>query len=188
MGVLIPIGTYFSTRSLNEVFSLVLLILLSIPTIISLIKGAPFVPTPFARVQKILKIANAGKGQTVYDLGCGDGRVVYLAANQYGAKAIGFELSPVVYLWALLRKLLWHSKAKIKFANFHHANLSDADIVFCYLLPNTMQALESKFIRELKKSAKVFSYAFEMNHPQLKLIQQLPTEDNFAPLWIYQKQ
>jgi len=178
---------YLTSADPKNHFSLILLILLSVPTIMAMVHGAPFVPTPMTRVRHMVKLANLKKGDRVYDIGCGDGRMVYIAANEYGAKATGFELSPMVYALARFRKLFWRSKAQIKFANFKTQSVKDADVIFCYLLPECFAKIEDKLIAELKTGARIVSYAFEI--PYLKLVQKEEKDptNNFAPIWIYEK-
>jgi SAM-dependent methyltransferase len=186
LGILIPI-IYLLSLQTNEPLLLGLMILIIIPTVMSMINGAPYVPTPFKRAEQMVKLAKLKKGDRVYDLGCGDGRFVYIAANQYGAKATGFELSPIVYLLAVVRKLLWKSKAKIKFANFKTQNISDADVIFCYLLPDTLRNIQKNLDLKIKPGTKIVSYAFKI--PDWKLIQteEKVKDKNYAPIWIYQK-
>ena len=64
--------------------------------------GALWVPTSVRMVHKMPKIAEVGPGDLVYDLGCGDGRVLITAARRYGARAVGFEIDPLRYLWCQL--------------------------------------------------------------------------------------
>lgn len=174
-----PKGTY-------NFFNIVLLILILIPTIKALVKGAPFVPTPIVRVKKMLEVAEIKPGEKVYDIGCGDGRMVYIAARDHGAKAVGLELSPLVYALARIRKLLWKSKAKILFRDFNFCNLSDADVVVCYLLPDTLAGLQTKLQKELKKGARVISYAFKIGDWKEARKEERDLENNLAPIWIYE--
>ncbi len=184
--VLFPI-LYFTSHNIDNIISLSVLILISVPTIMAMVNGAPFVPTPMARVRKMLELANIKKGDRVYDIGCGDGRIVYLAANEYGADATGYELSPIVYVLARIRKFFWRSKAQIKFADFKMQDLSDADVIFCYLLPECLKKIEPKLNKMVKPGTKFISYAFEM--PKWKLIHQEEriANDNLAPVWVYEK-
>ncbi|MBD3270475.1 hypothetical protein GF376_03030 [Candidatus Peregrinibacteria bacterium] len=186
IGVLIPI-IYLTSQNFNNIFSLTILILVSVPTIMAMINGAPFVPTPMDRVRKMIKLSKIKQGDRVYDIGCGDGRIVYIAANEYGAKATGFELSPLVYIYALIRKFIWKSKAEIKFANFKMKNISDADVVFCYLLPECIDKIQNDLTKMLKPGTKIVSYAFEF--PEWKLIHKEERDKKLglAPVWIYEK-
>jgi len=143
-----------------DLFMVVIFLMLLIPTIVALIQGAPFVPTPMNAAKKMIKIAGVKKNDNVVDIGCGDGRLVYIAANDYKAKAVGFELSPIVWCIARIRKLFWRSKAKIKFGDFRLFDLSKTDYIVCYMLPETLKKFIPKFEKELKKGAKIISYAF----------------------------
>jgi len=159
-------------------------LILVIPTIYALI-GAPFVPTPLPRVRKILELAKIKPGDKVYDLGCGDGRLVHLASREHKANAVGFELSPPIWFWAKISQPFWHSKAKIKFRDFHRQDLSDADVIICYLMPETLKKF-SKRLKKLKKGTRVISYAFRI--PELKLIhhEEKVTKKNYSPIWVYE--
>ncbi len=174
-----PAGTF-------NFFNLALMFVILVPTVIALITGAPFVPTPMPAVKKLLELAKIKKGEKVYDIGCGDGRMVYLAAKMYGADATGFELSPLVYFLARLRKIFWHSKAKIVFGDFRRHNLKDADVIVCYLLPEPLARLQSKLEKELKPDARVVSYAFRIGNWKEKHREAKNPQKNIAPIWVYQ--
>lgn len=184
--VLLPI-LYFTSQNFNNIFSLTLLILISVPTIMAMINGAPFVPTPMDRVRSMVKMAKIKKGQKVYDIGCGDGRFVYVAANDYGANATGIELSPLVYLLAKVRQFFWKSKAKIVFGDFKMRNLSDANIIFCYLLPESLAKIQPQLNKQIKKGTRIYSYAFQI--PGWKLIhkEERIASQNLAPIFVYEK-
>jgi SAM-dependent methyltransferase len=167
--------------------SAVVLFLLVVPTLMALIHGAPFVPTPMEAVEKMLKTADLKEGDKVFDIGCGDGRMVYLAAKKYKANATGYELSPIVYALARIRKLFWGSKAKIVFGNFKTKNFKDADVIMCYLLPETLARLQEKLDKELKKGARVVSYAFPIGSWKAHQRVERDPAKNIAPIWVYQK-
>lgn len=176
-----------TTELFRSPLQMILVILLLIPTIIALVTGAPFVPTPMKRVKKMLALAKIKKGEKVYDIGCGDGRMVYLAAKNYQANAIGLELSPLVYLLAKIRQLFWQSKAKIYFSDFRFQNLSKADVIVCYLLPESLARLQQKLDLELKKGARVVSYAFPIGTWKVKQRIERDPEQNLAPIWMYER-
>lgn len=184
--ILFPI-IYFSIDTFHNIYSTLFVLLILVPTLMALVNGAPFVPTPLPIVRKIVKMAKIKPGQKVYDIGCGDCRFVYVAANEYHADAVGIELSPLVYLYALIRKLIWHSQAKIRFGNFKYMKLSDADIIFCYLLPKTLAKIQPALDKKIKPGTRIFSYAF--NIPNWKLIhQEEPDEQTgVGPIFVYEK-
>jgi SAM-dependent methyltransferase len=188
---LIAIGTVvivaLATDTFQSPWAIALAILITIPTIIAMSTGAPFVPTPMARVKKMIELAKIKKGEKVYDIGCGDGRMVYVAANDYGADAVGFELSPLVYCLARIRKLFWGSKAKIQFTDFRSKNLGDADVIVCYLLPESLARLQPKLEAELKKGARVVSYAFKIGTWEPARCEERDPANNLAPIWIYER-
>jgi SAM-dependent methyltransferase len=187
LAMLLILVLHVSGRHMNNPLAIIVLIITVVPTVMAMINGAPFVPTPIERVRHMLKLAKIKPGNRVYDIGCGDGRIVYLAANEHGAKATGFELSPLVYLLAIIRKFFWKSQADIKFRNFKSENISDADIVFCYLLPDCLKSIKDNLLSQLKPGAKIVSYAFEVPEWELIHKEEKDPSQNFAPIWIYQK-
>jgi cyclopropane fatty-acyl-phospholipid synthase-like methyltransferase len=110
----------------------------------------------------MLTIADVGPGDTVYDLGCGDGRVIITAARRYGARAVGIEIDPLRYLWcqALITVLGLRGRIKIVFGDFFTQDLGQADVVTCYLLQSTNKRLEKKFKQELRPGTRVVSHYF----------------------------
>lgn len=130
--------------------------------------GAPSVPTPKKVAARMIALADIKPGQRVYDLGCGDGRLVFAAAAE-GAEAIGLEISPPAFLWAILRKFWLKAKGRVLFRDFLWVNLRPADVIFIYLFPTTIKFfLQRKFRRELKPGTRVISYSFEI--PGLTLV------------------
>lgn len=179
MDFFIPHLTNFTRLEFLLFFAMV------IPTLYAMIFGAPFVPTQMDQVDRMLKAANLKKGRKIYDLGSGDGRLVYKAAKDYDANAVGYEFSPFVWLWALFLKLFWRSKAKLKFGNFWKRDLSDADVLVCYLLPHTMKKMEEDLLPQLKPGTLIVSHAFAL--PGLKPWKKLPrvVDQKLGPVWIY---
>lgn len=165
---------------------IILILLIGYPTLIALVKGAPFVPTPLYAVRRMLKFAKIKPNEKIYDIGCGDGRLVHLASKLYHAQATGFELSPAIYLLAKICQLFWRTKAKIRFGDFRKHNLSDANVIVCYMLPATLKSFQSKFDKELKKGTRVVSYAFPIGDWKPVLTTKRVGEKNCAPIWMYE--
>jgi predicted RNA methylase len=84
--------------------------------------------------------------EIVYDLGCGDGRVLIMAAKHFNARAIGIEIDPIRFLWCKfrIRLLGLGDKVQVIYGDFFRKNLSNADIIICYLLQNTNDKLQAK--------------------------------------------
>lgn len=133
------------------------------------IVGAPWVPTSMKTVQRMLDLADLQPDDAVYDLGCGDGRLVITAAMRYKVKAVGIEIDPLRYLWCqfLVCILFQRKNVRIIFGNIYHQDYSEADVVMCFLLPEALKKLEDKFRRELPSQARVISnrYLFPTLEP-----------------------
>ena len=142
--------------------------------------GAPWVPSTRRMVHKMLKLADVGSEDVVYDLGCGDGRTIITAARQFGAKAVGIEIDPLRYLWCqlLVTILGLRDRIEIIYGSFFTQDLSRATVVTCYLLQDTNDKLEKKLINELRSGTRVVSNTFVF--PRLEPIRQ----DNNARLYV----
>lgn len=124
----------------------------------------PFVPTPHEVAKKTLEIAGLKPGETLVDLGCGDGRVLIIGARDFGAKAVGIEARSDLVLKAALNvsKAGLEDRVLIVQGDFFKLNLSFADVVFMYLLSSVNERLRPKLESELKKGARVVSHDFEV--------------------------
>ena len=122
------------------------------------IRAAPWFPTRSRDVGRFLKLAQIKPGDKFYDLGCGDGKLVFAAASA-GAEAVGFEIALLPYLIALIRSFSVPN-SKIKYRDFWKTNLSDADIVYIFLTPKVNPKAKLKFEHELKKGARVIAYTW----------------------------
>ena len=186
VSALMVIVIYIATPKTPNIAIMILFMLLVIPTVIALISGAPFVPTPMHVGDKMLNLGKVKKNDTVVDIGCGDGRLVYLATHKYGAHAIGYELSPVIYVIAKIRQLLWRSKAKIKFGDFRMHDLSNVDCIVTYMLPDTLKKFIPKFEKELKPGARIVSYAFNIGDWKPIHVEPACTREHRSKIWIYE--
>jgi predicted RNA methylase len=132
-------------------------------------------------VHKMLRLAEVGPDDLVYDLGCGDGRIVVTAARRYGARAVGIELDPLRYLWCqlLITGLGLRDRVQIVFGDFFKQDLCAADVVTCYLLRDTNQKLVEKFKDELTHDTRVVTNYFTF--PGLQLIR----EDQEEKIYLY---
>lgn len=137
-----------------------ILLLLCIPGICVMRGAAPFVTTSKRTAKAMLMLAGIQDGERIYDLGCGDGRLVFAAARE-GAIAVGYEMSVPAFLIAKLRSS-FHPRSHIRFRNFWHQRYNNADVLFCYFLRDTMQDFERNIWPTLKPGCRVVSHAFTM--------------------------
>ena len=121
------------------------------------ILGAEFYPTTRRKMEKMLEFATLKKTDVVYDLGCGDGRLVIAAARRC-RKAIGIEIDPIRYFISNLKiKFLGLKSAKIVIGNLFNHNLKDADVVFLFLNQKSNNKLQEK-LSKLKKGTRIVSH------------------------------
>ena len=141
--------------------------LMLVTAVVNLFIRVPYVPSRKKIVRHLIKLAHIQNGQTIYDLGCGDGRFLVEAekmAHQENKQiqAIGFELAPLPFLIASFKKLLYRGQFKVSMKNFFHENLSKADMIFCYLGPETLKKLAEKMQKECRKGTKIYSHTFKI--------------------------
>lgn len=123
-------------------------------------KSPPFIPSFQRDVRLMMRFAAIKKHDVVIDPGCGDGRLVFEAAKQ-GAKATGYEFAVPAYLYAKIRSLFYPGSS-IRFGDFWKQDYSKADVVFCYLLPDTMKLFHANIWPQLKPGCRVVSNSFAM--------------------------
>ncbi len=121
--------------------------------------GLPLVGTRPERIRKALKLANLQPNEMLYDLGAGDGRVLLIAARDFGARATGIEVGPLQCAWAWLRVTAggFGNKIRVRWGNFYKADLRDADVVFAYATSSEVAKLAPYLEKQMKKGARLVS-------------------------------
>jgi precorrin-6B methylase 2 len=124
----------------------------------------PFVPTPQEVVDEMLKLAKVKSGDVLYDLGCGDGRIVITAAKQYGIRAVGIDINPerIAEATENARKAGVLDKVKFIQGDLFEANFKDASVMTLYLLPAVNLKLKPKLLTDLKPGTRIVSHSFDM--------------------------
>ena len=144
-------------------FTIVLLIILLLVLCFSfvLLKGAPYLPTLKKQIDAAFDIAGLKAGDTIIELGCGDGRVL-VAAAKAGLNGVGYELNPIMYLICWFRLRPYRNQIKIIWGDFWSKDWPDADAIYVFLLPRLMTKLEKVILSRENAPKKLISFAFEV--------------------------
>jgi len=123
---------------------------------------APFVPTPEIVVARMLEMARVDKDTVIYDIGCGDGRIVIAAAQKYGAHGVGIDIDPQRIKECKANAKAAGVEALVKFRqeDATKVDVSPATVVALYLLPESNELLRPKFERELKPGVLIVSHNY----------------------------
>lgn len=132
--------------------------------VVPLTTGLPWVPAREKRIRKALQMAGLQPGERLFDLGAGDGRVLILAAREFGANAVGIEISPAHCLIAWLRALLsgYSRRINIRCGSFFSTGVEEADVIFAYVTPAHASRLRPFLERQLKNGTRVVTLSAEM--------------------------
>ena len=123
-----------------------------------------FVPTPPQVVDRMLDVARVGRGDVLYDLGCGDGRIVIEAAKRFGTRGVGIDIDPqrIAEARANARAAGVEHLVQFRNADLFETDFSEATVVTLYLLPSLNVKLRPKLWKELRRGARVVSHDFDM--------------------------
>jgi hypothetical protein len=140
-------------------FSLFLFILILLWILIPALYGLPSVSTKPERIHKALKLAKLQPDEVLYDLGAGDGRVLFIAARDFGAKAVGIEVGPIqcALIWLRITANGLGKQIQIRWENFYKADLSGADVVFVYATSKEVKKIAPHLEQQMKKGARLVS-------------------------------
>lgn len=125
--------------------------------------GPVYVPSKEKDTQKMIEMANIKEGDVVLDLGSGDGRILIEAAKK-GAKAIGYEIDPILVLESKqkVKKAGVEKKVEIRLKNMWQANFNQADVIFVYLFPKYLKKLKNLFEKNLDHTVTVISNDYQI--------------------------
>jgi len=149
----------------------------------------PYVPTTEQAVQAMLKLADVKKTDVVYDLGCGDGRIVIAAARDFGARGVGIDINPVRISEAKenARKAGVESLVRFEENDLFQADIHEASVVTIFLLTDINLKLRPKLLRELKPGTRLVSNTFDMGdwRPDREAIVGQEDPQNFLSRTLY---
>lgn len=140
-----------------------------------------YVPTPQGVVDKMLEAASVGPDDIVYDLGCGDGRIVVTAAKRYGVRAYGYDIDPVRVAEARenVRRNNVEHLVTIEEADIFDLDLSEATVVALYLLPSLNVKLMPQ-LRELSEGSRIVSHDFDMRGAKPERVIVVEPENEYS--------
>lgn len=124
------------------------------------INGAPWVPTRKYGIDRFLKVADLNENDVLFELGCGDGRLLISAVNKSRCRGVGVELAWPLVLVAWLRAKISRTPVKIRFANAFNTELKDATVVYMFLMPEFYKKIEPVLKKKLSPGTKVISYVW----------------------------
>lgn len=162
---------------------LLTLVLTATLLIFLFITKVPYVPSRKKIIDQVLNEFPLKNGELIYDLGCGDGRFLMAAEKKYQTIGKGFELAPLPYLLAIIKKFFHRSKNQFYLKDFYQHSLSDAKFIYCYLYPKLIDKVYQKFIRETSPGSILISNTFPIkNVSPLKIINSTSTNK----IYVYQ--
>jgi len=133
--------------------------------LVPLIYGLPWIPADRKRIKRAMELAKLSPGEIFYDLGAGDGRVLTVAAGEFGAIAIGIEIGPVHCLIAWARALIkgLGKRVSIRWGDMYKTNFRNADVVFVYLTQKHANKIKPLLEFQLREGARVVTISSDLD-------------------------
>ncbi len=126
------------------------------------LRAAPWVPTWAKDFARIRELAQVQSGDTILELGAGEGRVLRAFVETPAQTIIGYEISYIPFLIATLRLRKYRPRVRVLCKDFFHASFTDASVIFCFLTPPAMRKLKVKCEAECRPGTRILSYAFSV--------------------------
>lgn len=151
-------------------------------------KLAPYVSSPISVVDRMLGAAGLRSGETLYDLGCGDGRIVMAAAKGFGAKAVGIELSDALAKRARQQaeSMGLQDQVRIITGDMMAVDVSQANVVSLYLMTEANDTLRPKLERELKPGSRVVSLEFKVRGWKPSKVEKVELHNHPYTIYVYE--
>ncbi len=152
----------------------------------------PYVPTPNEVVAEMLKLANVKKGDVLYDLGSGDGRIVITAAQKFGTRGVGIDINPerVQEANENAQKAGVTDLVEFRQQDLFQTDISDATVVTLYLLPDINLKLRPQLFQQLKPGTRIVSHDFDMGEWKPERVVQVegPNRQSTVYYWVVPEQ
>ncbi|PJE61568.1 hypothetical protein COU87_03890 [Candidatus Roizmanbacteria bacterium CG10_big_fil_rev_8_21_14_0_10_39_12] len=143
----------------------------------SWLSGAPYVATKRKSLAKIIEHAHIQDGQNIIELGSGDGRFLQAVAKKYSITGLGVDVNPLpIFKARFLARIQKISTIKFKIQNIKDTNLSNADLIYAYLLPKFIKTIESQLLKQTKKGVMIASHAFKIDYLEKYLVDTVKGE------------
>jgi hypothetical protein len=149
---------------------------------------APFIPTPKAVIDRMLEMASVGPNDILYDVGCGDGRIVIAAAKERGARSVGIDIDAALIETARKNAAAAGVGDRVRFIcqDAVQADFSEATVLAVYLLPESLDLLRPKFEEELKPGTRIVTHDYEIpGWEDKKVLSDAIDEPGIHVHWIY---
>jgi SAM-dependent methyltransferase len=149
---------------------------------------APWVTSPMSIVERMLEAAAVKEGETVFDLGSGDGRVLITAAQKFGAKAVGVEISERLVKTSLerIREAGVDDKASVVHGNLLDVDISKADVVVLYLMRDSNDLVRPKLEASLRPGTRVVSHDYEIRGWKPKAVEEAEANRRRHTIYLYE--
>jgi SAM-dependent methyltransferase len=153
--------------------------------IYSSLRGSPYVPTKRKILQDILKKSGLKKGETFIDIGCGDGRVVEIAAELFQANAVGIDINPLLIWRARFRALLKPQSNRVGYsvANINNYDFKKFKVIYVFLMPELIDKISHKLEKAVLNKSTIISHGFKVNRLEKYLKETIPSKT--FPTYIY---
>ncbi|MBN9657817.1 MAG: class I SAM-dependent methyltransferase [Acidobacteria bacterium] len=151
-------------------------------------KLAPYVTSPQPIVEKMLEIARLKNGETLFDLGCGDGRILFSAARTFGAKAVGVELSPTLVKRVQQSADSQGLKDQVRVieGDMMSVDVASANVVSLYLMTDANEQLRPKLEKELKPGSRVVSLEFKIKGWKPSKVEKVEVHRHPYTIYLYE--
>lgn len=170
-------------------FVIIYILFLNIDILNLVIRKKPPLPTSSAAIKSVFDLMEKHQGKTFVDLGCGMGKMLAAVKKRFPRMEVeGYENWPTQFILARIILFFSGTKGKIFYKDLFHADLKNADIVYCYLYPELMEKLEKKLEKELNDDVVVISNSFPLPHwkPRETIITN-PKKPEYKKIFVYRK-